>query len=288
MKSNLQFTVQEESGLLPFLLASLKNRSRNNVKGLLRRGQITVDGVPCTDYARALRPGQRVEVRAGAPGGSAPMDMPILYEDAEIIVIDKPAGILSIATDRERENTAYRIVTDYVKAGAPSARVFIVHRLDRETSGVMLFAKNEGMKHALQENWDRLVQRRGYVAVVEGKVTPPEGTITSWLKETKTLLVYSSGREGDGKKAVTHYQTRKATQQYSMLDISLETGRKNQIRVHMRDMGHPVVGDKKYGAKASPLKRLGLHAAKLTVTHPVTGEEMAFESKVPGVFMKGF
>ena len=288
MKKDLKFEVNTESTLLVFLLECFSGKSRNYVKGILKRGQITIDGVPCTDYARELLPGQQVCVRQEAPTPKAELGFSIIHEDADILVIDKPAGMLAIATDGERENTAYHMVTDYMKAKVRPGRVFVVHRLDRETSGVMLFAKSERVKHALQDNWDDAVITRGYIAVVEGTVVQPGGIIKSWLKQTKTLLVYSSKREGDGKLAITNYKTVKTANKYSLLDITLETGRKNQIRVHMKDLGHPVAGDKKYGAATDPLGRLGLHASVLSIKHPTSGEEVRFEAKMPGGFGKVF
>jgi len=250
------------------------------------RGQVLVDGESCKDYARLLLPGQQITVLHKAPVLSAKPNIPIIYEDDDMIVIDKPVGILSISTDKEHTNTAYYIMNEYMKSRAKSGRIFIVHRLDRETSGVMLLAKNERTKYALQERWDELTLRRGYIAVVEGNVSPSEGKITSWLKQTKTLLVYSSKTKGDGKLAVTKYCTLQSTERHSLLDISLETGRKNQIRVHMKDMEHPIVGDKKYGALTNPIGRLCLHASVLAIKHPATGEELSFESVVPCDFMK--
>ena len=288
MKKNLEFEVNTEDTLLLFLLSALSGESRNYVKGVLKRGQITVDGKPCTDYARKLTPGQRVCVLRAAQQKKADIGFPIIYEDDDLIVIDKPAGMLAVATDDERENTAYYIVNRYLKSKSKAGRVFIVHRLDRETSGVMLLAKSERIKYALQENWNDAVIRRGYIAVIEGKVTPPEGTVKSWLRETKTLLVYSSKNEGDGKLAVTNYKTVKTADKYSMLDISLETGRKNQIRVHMKDIGHPIAGDKKYGAVTDPFKRLGLCASVLSLTHPTSGEIIQLEAAIPGIFEKAF
>jgi 23S rRNA pseudouridine1911/1915/1917 synthase len=284
LKENLKFSVTTESALLPFLLTCFCNKSRNYVKGILQRGQIAVDGRICRDYSLALYPGQRVEALLRPPLAGDKMSVPVIYEDDDMIAIDKPAGLLSISTDKERENTAYHIVSDYMKSHAKAGRVFIVHRLDRETSGVMLFAKNELTKRALQESWDELTARRGYIAVVEGEVLTPEGKITSWLKQTKTLLVYSSREQGDGKLAVTNYRTLQAGGKYSLLEISLDTGRKNQIRVHMSDMGHPVAGDKKYGAQTDPFGRLGLHASPLIIKHPHTGEQISLESITPGVF----
>ena len=286
MKENPKYKVKAETTLLQFLLETINNKSRNHVKGLLRRGQILVDGAASTDYALALRSGQVVEVLLGAPSDVNKMSLPVIYEDDDIIVIDKPAGMLTISTDKERENTAYHIAFDYMKSKANPGRVFIVHRLDRETSGVLLLAKREQIKLKLQENWLETVIRREYIAVVEGNVQPPQKQITSWLKQTKTLLVYSSDKKDDGQLAITNYQTLKTAEKYTLLDISLETGRKNQIRVHMKDIGHPVAGDKKYGAQTNPFKRLGLHASELVILHPATGGKMQFVSPVPEVFSK--
>lgn len=215
----------------------------------------------------------------------------IIYEDRDIIVIDKPARLLSVSTSREArdlENTAFRMVNDYVKKRHKSNRIFIVHRLDRETSGVMLFAKSEDVKLRLQNNWDSMAIKRGYVAVVEGKVKVNEQKITSRLKQTTTFLVYSSNKEGEGKLAITNYRTLETANKYSLLSLSLETGRKNQIRVHMKDIGHPIAGDKKYGSTTNPLGRTGLHASVLVIKHPVSGKEMTFESAIPDVFMRLF
>lgn len=286
MKGNKSFTVRDETTLLPFLRESFPSKSRNYVKGLLGRGQVQVDGATQTHYALALHPGQLVEIVHVSADTEVTAAFPIIYEDGDIIVIDKPQGMLSIATEREREKTAYHMVTDYVKSSGESNRVFIVHRLDRDTSGVMLFAKSEAMKDLLQERWEELVTNRGYVALVEGVPEKEKGQIVSWLKQTRTLVVYSSKYSGDGKKAVTNYETLMSGNTHSLMKISIETGRKNQIRVHMSEMGHPVAGDKKYGAKTNPIGRLALHAASLTVTHPVSGETMCFKSKVPPGFSK--
>ena len=286
MKKCSKFTVQAETSLLPFLRECFPAKSRNHVKGLLTRGQIHIDGKQETHYAKALLPGQVIEVLSAAPEADFETGFPIIFEDDDILVIDKPQGMLSISTDKERERTAYHIITDYVKFKNSSARIFIVHRLDRDTSGIMLFAKNEQMKQQLQENWESLVSYRGYAAVVEGMLEKPEGQIVSWLKQTRTLVVYSSRQSGDGKKAVTNYNTIASGGAYSLLQISLETGRKNQIRVHMKEMGHPVAGDKKYGAAANPLNRLALHANCLTLTNPISGEPMRFESDIPSSFLQ--
>lgn len=276
------YEVKEETTLLPFLLALFEGKSRNFVKGLLRRGHVAIDGRACTDFARALRAGDCVEIRPVTAPSDTRAGIPVIYEDDDIVVIDKPAGLLSVSTDAGSSDTAYRAVTDYVRSASKHARVFIVHRLDRDTSGVMLFAKNERVKLALQDNWHDAALHRGYVAVVEGHVERAEGRVESHLKQTAALKVYSGG--SDGKLAVTRYTVTASSPRYSMLSVALETGRKNQIRVHMSEMGHPIAGDKKYRAATDPLKRLALHASVLKIIHPVTGKELTLEAPPPAEF----
>lgn len=279
-------TVNEPSELMPFLIEKVPGQSRNNIKSLLAHRQVQVDEEVVTQYNYALQPGQQIMINWSIVRDEGPKrGLNIIYEDADIIVIDKPAGLLSIASDKEKELTAYHQLTDYVKAQNPDNRIFIVHRLDRDTSGVMLFAKNEEIKHMFQDSWKDVVEDRAYVAVVEGRLPKDKGTITTWLKETKTKLVYSSSVEGDGLEAITHYKVLKASPKYSLLEIRLETGRKNQIRVHMHDIGHPIAGDKKYGSSINPLGRLALHAHILSFKHPITGQMMRFETQVPKKFL---
>lgn len=212
----------------------------------------------------------------------------IIYEDKEIIVINKPAGLLSIATEAQRDATAWRQVTDYLQIRNKRARAFIVHRLDRDTSGVLLFAKNEEIKLALQEKWNEIVTCRGYTAVVSGEPPKEEDTITSYLLENKAHIVYSAPKNKGGKEAVTCYRKVSSRKGFSLLDIEIKTGRKNQIRVHMKEAGCPVVGDKKYGDGSNPLRRLGLHAGKLELHHPVTGALLTFEAPMPVEFTRLF
>ena len=212
----------------------------------------------------------------------------IIYEDKEIIVINKPAGLLSIATEAQRDATAWRQVTDYLQIRNKRARAFIVHRLDRDTSGVLLFAKNEEIKLALQEKWNEIVTCRGYTAVVSGEPPKEEDTITSYLLENKAHIVYSAPKNKGGKEAVTCYRKVSSRRGFSLLDIEIKTGRKNQIRVHMKEAGCPVVGDKKYGDGSNPLRRLGLHAGKLELHHPVTGALLTFEAPMPAEFTRLF
>lgn len=276
-------TVKEPCGLLEFLLVSLSNRSRNNVKSLLAHEEVLIDGSAITQFDYPLVAGQTVKIiRTVNRGEKNALD--IIYEDDELVVINKPAGLLSIATEKEKDNTAYHMLTDYVQKNNPAARIFAVHRIDRDTSGVLIVAKNEKIKFALQNDWANLVSKRGYLALVEGELSEKSGTIHSWLLETKTMMMYSSSIPGTGLEAITEYKVLRENSKYSLLDIQLETGRKNQIRVHMKDIGHSVVGDRKYGAKTNPLRRLGLHAYKLELKHPFTDKVLYFEAQIP----KGF
>lgn len=210
----------------------------------------------------------------------------IIYEDKELIAINKPSGLLTVSTDKEKEKTLYREVADYEKKKHKSNKVFIINRLDKDTSGVVLFAKNQKLKKLFQDNWNELVKTRNYIAIVEGK-TDTEGTIKSWLKETKTFITYSSDKENDGKLAITTYKKIKSNSKYTLLNIEIFTGRKNQIRVHMKDINHPIVGDKKYGSKI-PNKRMMLHANILEVYHPINQKLYIFECEYPKEFKTFF
>ncbi len=204
----------------------------------------------------------------------------IIYEDNEIIVIDKKAGLLTIGTMYEQEVTLYRMVREY--ALKHHFQAFVVHRLDRETSGIVMFAKSERMKRLYQDNWNELVTKRGYIAIVEGKVAQ-DGRIENFLYEENNTFVHSSKI---GKKAITNYKVLNSNKLYTLLDINIETGRKNQIRVHMSELGHPVVGDKKYGSKNDPIHRMALHAYCLEIRHPIKNNIMTFNSRYPDSFNK--
>jgi len=214
-----------------------------------------------------------------------PKGVDILHEDRDVIVVNKEAGLLTIATERGDERTAYSVLTDYVKKGNPKSksRIFIVHRLDRETSGVLVFAKTEDAKHALQGDWEN--SQKIYWAIVEGRPEPSEGTITSYLAENSVFTVYSTQDTRKGKLSQTHYRVLKRMGRRTLLEISLLTGRKHQIRVHLADQGWPVVGDSKYGKKERG-NRLGLHAKTLCFKHPHSGERLTFEAPIPGSFQQ--
>jgi RluA family pseudouridine synthase len=210
-----------------------------------------------------------------------PRGLEILYEDKAILVVEKPAGLLTMGTATNKSGTAYYILTDYVRKGSVKSpnRLFIVHRLDQSTSGVLVFAKSQEVKLWLQAHWEDV--QKEYIAVVHGKLTPGEGTITSYLAENKAYVVYSTADASKGKLAKTAYRVLKERGRFSLVEIDLLTGRKNQIRVHMADRGHPVVGDRRYGDAKDGYKRLALHALKISFMHPTTREQMTFETKIP-------
>ncbi|MBP2116284.1 RluA family pseudouridine synthase [Paenibacillus silagei] len=281
------YTVAEPAELLAFLLKTITNKGRNSIKSMLSRGQVAVNGKPVTKHNHPLHPGQTVTIDHEKPAETKEMlGLTIVHEDDDIIVIQKDAGLLSIATGEDNELTAYRQLMEHVRLSNPKNRVYVVHRLDRDTSGVMMFARSEAIQQQLQNSWKETVKERSYVALVEGAVKRSEGTISSWLKETSTLKMYSSPHEGDGLHAVTRYKLIQANRHFSLLEVHLETGRKNQIRVHMSDIGHPIAGDKKYGAETKAVGRLGLHARVLSFVHPTTGEILTFESEIPKTFLK--
>ena len=207
----------------------------------------------------------------------------ILYEDKSIIVISKPSGLLTIGTNKEHNNTLYRKVSDYVKKQHKSNKIFIVHRLDKDTSGIIVFSKTEQAKRILQRNWDKF--KRKYVALVEGKVAKGD-TIKNYLAETKTLKTYITNDKKTGKLAITKYKPIKNNKEYTLLDIEILTGRKNQIRVQMESINHPIAGDKKYNSKKNPIRRMCLHATYLEFTHPVTNKRIVINDNYPEMFDK--
>lgn len=283
------YIVKEPAQLLPFLLQSLSHLSRNAVKSILTRGQVSVDGRKTTAHNYELQPGQNVTISSKASAQETPfVGLTIVHEDQDIIVVLKESGLLTIAAPNDSAMTAYRQLTAYVRRTNPKNRIFIVHRLDRDTSGLLVFAKNEKVQQQMQTTWQDSVKERTYYAIVEGAVKKSEGTITSWLKESKALIMYSSRKPNDGQHAVTHYKVLATIKTNSLLEVQLETGRKNQIRVHLQDIGHPVVGDKKYGARSNPIGRLGLHAGVLAFTHPTTGKPMRFKAEMPKAFKRLF
>lgn len=284
--SILVWTAAEESTLMQCLEAKLTDHKRTSIKALMKYNQVALNSMPTSQFDQPVHAGDTLSVNFTRPFVvfSHPR-IKLVYEDNDIIVINKGSGILSVSTDNVKDGTAYSILRDYLKKKDPRLMLFVVHRLDRDTSGLMMFAKNVEAKEAMQHNWNNMVLGRRYVAVVEGKVEQEEGVVKSYLAETSQFEVYSTQNPDEGQLAITRFKCLQCNNGYSLMELSLDTGRKNQIRVHMKDLGHPIVGDRKYGAKASPIHRLGLHARTLHFAHPVTKKEMLFETPIPSRFL---
>ena len=276
---------QGDTTLLSFLIESMPQRKRTSIKELLKHNQVAVNNIPTTQFDTEIHHGDTIKVNLTREFRLFyHRRIKLVYEDDDIIVVNKGYGLLSMGTDRVKDGTAYSIVRDYIKWQDPRNKLFIVHRLDRDTSGLMMFAKNEQAMETMQHNWNNMVLNRKYLAVVEGKVEQESGSVRSYLAETSQYEVYSTQNPDEGQLAVTRYRTLKCKNGYTLLEVELDTGRKNQIRVHMKDLGHPIAGDRKYGAKSSPIHRLALHAQTLRFVHPVTRREMNFETPIPTSF----
>ena len=291
------YKVNRSDELLEFLLRKC-NTSRNNVKSLLVRKQVLVNGKVVTQYNYVLAKDDEVKLarkpvkdgviatqntaKNAKPTPRPRFSLKIIHEDDDFLVVDKPAGLLSVESDKEHE-CAYSYAVDYLSKKDKTARPFILHRIDKETSGVLMFAKNVKIHSMLKMKWSEQVQTREYFAVVEGVPENKSGTIISYLKENANNLVYSTN-DPSGQKAITHYETVSDNGDYALLKVKIDTGRKNQIRVHMKSIGHAVVGDDKYGSEKNPLERLGLHASKLEFIQPVTKELLTFTSPLPPSF----
>ena len=284
----LEFTPEADARLLDFLYQAMPDRKRTTVKDYLRHRQVMVDGNVTSQWDTPVGPASLIRVNTSREFQTlANPRLRIVYEDDDIIVVNKGYGLLSVGTDTKREGTAYSILRDYVKRVNPRNKLFIVHRLDQHTSGLMLFAKTEQAKETMQHNWNNMVLERRYVAVVEGGAPePPEGQVRTLLAENSEHVVYVTDNPAEGREALTEYCTLAARGNYALLELELATGRKNQIRVHMQHIGHPISGDRKYGAKTSPIHRLALHARTLRFVHPVTRRDMNFSTPVPAAFRK--
>lgn len=269
-KNDIVFTAKESGGLLKCVRDELASLPSGTVKSFLTHGQISVDGTSTTKFDYPVKIGQTIRISRSVVI-KKPCPFEVLYEDDVLFAVNKPAGLLSVASDTEKEKTAIRLLRE-----GGFSPLYVVHRLDRETSGVLLFSKNTEIRDTLQDSWDTVI-RREYLAICEGVFEEKSGRCDTFLRETKTHLVYSA-QSGDGKRAITNYTVIKEDGSFSLLRILIETGRKNQIRVHMKELGHPVAGDKKYGAHGNPLGRIGLHASVLELKHPVTGDNLVIEA----------
>ncbi len=288
-----KISVTEHSPLLAYLFRHGAPLTKTKIKQVLKYGAVRVNRCVVTAFDHPLKPGDTVEIMGKRAASTellkTKMDFTIVHEDKDLIVVEKSAGLLTMGTDRDKEKTLYFRLTEYHKSRNPlgKGRIFIVHRLDRDASGLLVFAKSESSKRILQTNWNEATKK--YYAITEGSPERKEGAISSYLEEDKFRRVYSVREPSrEAKLSTTHYRVLRESESYALLDVLLETGRKNQIRVHLFDLGCPITGDAKYGAQSDPLHRLALHAYSLAFAHPTTGEPLVFQSKYPDSFKKIF
>ena len=281
------YVIDREAPLLEWMLSALPG-SKTKIKAILQGHGIKVDGKQVTQFDFPLKPGMKVSVSKSKKNDTFKSRyVNIVYEDRWLVVIEKKIGILSMAAGHSSLNVK-SVLDDYFKRTRQKCTAHVVHRLDRDTSGLMIYAKDMQTEQLLERDWHGTVFDRRYVAVVSGEMEEDEGTIANWLKDNAAYITYSSPVDNGGKYAVTHFHTLKRTTEHSLVEFRLETGRKNQIRVHTSDMGHPVCGDIKYGNGDDPLHRLCLHAYVLCFYHPVTGKPMEFETPIPAQFRSLF
>lgn len=277
----------EPAGLMQFVAAKMPDKRRNDIKKWLKYGHLSLNGTVTTLFSAQVNPGDEVKVNLSRPFVVFRHPrLQLVYEDEDVIVVNKGYGLLSVGTQSFRkEESAYDILREYVKRQDPRNKLYVVHRLDRDTSGLLMFTKSEEACETLRHNWNNMVLERYYVALLEGSLEEDSGVIKSRLMENNQFVVYSTKEPDEGKLAVTRYKVLKRGNGLSLVEFSLDTGRKNQIRVHASDMGHPISGDRKYGAKESRLHRLCLHARSLRFAHPVTRKDMRFEIPIPQRFL---
>ena len=281
------YVVEEEAPLLEWLLAHLKG-SKTKIKATLQGRGIKVNGKVTTQFDYQLHPGAKIAVSQTKKNDQFKSRyVKVVYEDRWLVVVEKNVGILSMAAGHKSLNVK-SVLDDYFKKSGQRCTAHVVHRLDRDTSGLLVYAKDMETEQILERNWHEIVYDRRYVAVVSGEVEPDEGKIANWLRDNKAYYTYSSPVDNGGKYAVTHFHVLNRTTEHSLVEFQLETGRKNQIRVHAADMGHPVCGDPKYGNGDDPIHRLCLHACVLCFYHPVTNERMEFDTPIPTQFLQLF
>lgn len=283
-----EYKVKESKELLGYLIINL-GFSRNNAKSLLSHHLVAINGAPISQFNFMLSKDDDLIISKKPIKRKERSNLPIIFENDDIIVINKPYGLLSVASDKEKSSTAYRMVMDYLQEKDRKARIYVVHRLDKETSGVLMFAKNEKVKEALQEKWNDIVLKRGYYAVVEGVMAKKEDHIVNYLNMNSLNLMYISSKfDKKAQKCVTNYKVIKENKKYSLLDVNIETGRKNQIRVTLGSLNHYVLGDDKYGNPENPLNRLCLHAYNLTFINPFDNKKYDFTAPMPKEFLNLF
>lgn len=282
--------VEKADELLSFLLQHIKDKTRNKLKGMLARKQFMVNDKIIKQFDHALKIGDTVKVSWDKPFRELSYQgVKVIFEDEDIIIVEKKSGILSISSGNTKMQTVYKTISHHVQIDDPTAKIFVVHRLDKDASGLMVFAKNKNSQVSIQKDWDRTIANRKYLAVTQGTMEDDEGKIANYLKENKALMMYvASNKNDDAKLAVSHYQVIKKNEFYTLLEAYQETERKNQLRVQLKSLGHPIIGDKKYEATENPIGRLALHLKQLAFIHPITKKEVVFETKVPGDYLKIF
>ncbi len=283
-----KLTIKEDGTLLATAAALLPDYKPTKLKSMLRHNQLAVNGVPTTKFDQPVSAGDQLWVNFDRSFQvfSHPR-IKLIFEDNDIIVVDKGYGVLSTAAGKPSDDTVYNIVKKYARGFSDKANIYVVHRLDRDTSGLMLLTRTKQARDKLINNWNNMVVERKYIAVVEGKVEQKEGTVKSFLAENPdTYEMYSTDDKKIGRLAVTRYRVIKQGSRFAMVELEIKTGRKNQIRVHMHDLGNPVSGDRKYGGHPSPINRIALHATTLTIVHPITGKAVTFTSPIPENFNK--
>lgn len=281
-----KLTIKEDGTLLAAAAALLPDHKPTKLKSMLRHNQLAINGVPSTKFDLPVNAGDQLWVNFDRSFQvfSHPR-IKLVYEDNDIIVVDKGYGVLSTAAGKPSDDTVYNIVKKYARGFSDKANVYVVHRLDRDTSGLMLLTRTKQARDKLISNWNNMVIDRKYIAIVEGKVEQKEGTVKSFLAENPdTFEMYSTDDKKIGRLAVTRYRVIKQGSRFAMVELEIKTGRKNQIRVHMHDLGNPVSGDRKYGGHPSPINRIALHATTLTIVHPITGKAVTFTSSAPENF----
>ncbi len=283
MNKKQDYINHENITLLDSISNFKRDLSKKTIKNYIKNKMVKVNDKVITNSSYPLKDNDKIEI-SYSKKVIPDYNLDILYEDEYLIAINKPCGLLSISNEKEKIVTAYRMVSDYVKHNSNHKYIFVVHRLDQDTSGILMFSKNEKIRDKMQDNWNTTTKKRGYIAIVDGMLKG-SGTKRSYLMEDRNQFVYSS-KNNHGKEAITHYSVIKNNNNYSLVQVFIDTGRRNQIRVHLSEMGYPIVGDKKYKCKTNPIKRLCLHANILEFIHPVSKKLIHIESDIPKEFNK--
>ncbi len=279
------YSIEQAGELLPFLLKTFSSKKRPVLKSVLAGGQIKVNGQLTTQFNHPLKKGDKLTINWAKPGKKLKLkQLNVIFEDKHLIVIEKEAGLLSVASAKEKSKTAIQVLKEHIAQVSPNEKVFIVHRLEREMSGILVFAKSADIQSQLQNDWNSYVTERKYIAIAEGTFKEKTGTLKNYLTANKNNQVFVGKSPEGATLATTNYKVLKQSKAYSMLQLSTESGFKNQIRVQLAHIGHAVTGDKKYGARKNPLSRVAIHASLLEILHPITGDKLRFELVAPSAF----